>query len=703
MSPFEPPTPIDVMWPQWARDPRIATVVTLHDLIPLVLPEKYLDEPPKRAMYMARLELVRRADAILAVSQQTAEDAVEQLHVPSERVHVINAGVSQHLAGMYSSGASAWAQLRRRHRRLRPGFILYVAGVLEFRKNVEGLIAGFGRLPAAVRAAHQLVIVCTLNSRESDLVRMQAEAAGIGPEELVLPGRVSDEDLGAFYRACTLFVFPSLYEGFGLPILEAMSCDAPVAASATPTAKEVLGDSDGTFDPHDPAAIASCLASVLSGPDTLERLRLRSRRRAAQFTWEHVAERSLEAYETALARPAWHPPRRLRIALVTPWPPDRSPIAMYSQRLAAALGRRVDVDVIVGRPVDRYAAPQAHGVRLIEARRFEQLTSLQSHDQVLYCMGGSKFLGHVYRLLKRRRGVVVLHDIALTDFYRWRAADEHPAETKRTLTHWIHEMYGTRVPTDATRGGLPSPEQEAALGIYMTREVQSYADHCFVHSRFAHDVLELDRGPDDTAVPISVLPHAMPPAAEIPRAGASPRPLIVSLGVPEGVAAVGTLIDAFALLSAAVPRARLVIGHEAGESAELERWRRSARDCAPGAAVEFSGQLTAQQSAELLRTADLAVQLQDVSRGNASEAIADCLASGVPTIVTNAGWVGELPPDVAEKVQPRVPTRTLEQRMIRLLTDRDKHAALSQSALAYARGRSFSRVADAYLQALDLV
>ena len=126
-----------------------------------------------------------------------------------------------------------------------------------------------------------------------------------------------------------------------------------------------------------------------------------------------------------------------------------------------------------------------------------------------------------------------------------------PQRRKRTLTHWIHEMYGTRVPTDATRGGLPSPEQEAALGIYMTREVQSYADHCFVHSRFAHDVLELDRGPDDTAVPISVLPHAFP-AAEIPRAGASPRPLIVSSGVPEGVAAVGTLIDAFALLSAAV-------------------------------------------------------------------------------------------------------------------------------------------------------
>ena len=534
-------------------------------------------------------------------------------------------------------------------------------------------------------------------------MRTQAAAAGIGPDELVLPGRVSDEDLGAFYRACKLFVFPSLYEGFGLPILEAMSCDAPVVASATPTGEEVLGDLDGTFDPHDPAAIASCLASVLGEPAELERLRLRSRRRAAQFTWEHVAERSLEAYETALARPAWHPPRRPRIALVTPWPPERSPIATYSERLAAALGQRVDVDVIVGRPVDRYAAPDARGVRLIEARRFEQLTNLQSHDRVLYCMGGSKFFRHVYRLLARRRGVVVLHDIALTDFYRWRAADEHPADAQCTLTSWIHEMYGMRVPPAATHQGPPTPQQQAALGIYMTREMQSYADQCFVHSKFARDVLELDRGLDGTPVPVSVLPHAMPPAAEAPRAGAARRPLIVSLGVPQETAAVGTLIDAFALLSGEVPEARLVIGNRAADCAEQERWQRRSREDAPGAAVELSGLLTAEQSAELLRTADLAVQLQDVSGGNASEAVANCLASGVPTIVTNVGWAGELPSDVAEKVEPRVPTRVLEQRMRRLLTDREKHAALSQGALAYARGQSFSRVADAYLQALDLV
>ena len=171
----------------------------------------------------------------------------------------------------------------------------------EFRKNIEGLIAGFGRLPATLRAQHQLVIVCALKPGQSELLRSEADRAGLGPDELVLTGRVSDSDLGALYRACTLFVFPSFYEGFGLPMLEAMSCGAPVAASATTTAPEVLGDLEGTFEPHDPDSIASCLAGILSSPNALDRLRARSRRRVAEYTWKRVAEQSIEAYERAVA------------------------------------------------------------------------------------------------------------------------------------------------------------------------------------------------------------------------------------------------------------------------------------------------------------------------------------------------------------------------------------------------------------------
>ena len=355
-----------------------------------------------RAFYSARVDLIRHVDGILALSQYTATDAIERLQVSPERVHVINAGTNEHFAAMYPSPAAAWAHISRHLKAVRPGFLLYVGGA-DFRKNMEAMIAGFGRLPAALRARHQLVIASILNPGQAELLRGEADRAGIGPDELVLTGHVSDADLGALYHACTLFVFPSFYEGFGLPILEAMSCGAPVAASAATSVPEVLGDLEGTFDPHDPDSIASCLAGILSSPELLDRLRAQvasPRRRVHVEARCRAVDRGLRAGGCSYAR---RRSRRPRLAFVTPWPPEQSRIADYNLWLAVELGQRVDVDVIVGNPVDRYAEPRERGVRLIDARDFERIRDLRQHDRVLYCMGNSPLHRHAYELLSRRR------------------------------------------------------------------------------------------------------------------------------------------------------------------------------------------------------------------------------------------------------------------------------------------------------------
>ncbi len=700
MSPFES-TAIDVMWPGWARDSRIATVVTLYDLIPLIFPDQYLRDVGLRAFYAGRLELVRHADGALALSQHTANDAVERLQVSPERVHVIHAGTSEHFAGMFPSVAAAWAHLSRHLKSVRPGFVLYVGGA-DFRKNMEGLIAGFGRVPVALRGEHQLVIANILMGGQAESLRDQAIVAGLGPDELVLTGHVSDFELGALYRACTLFVFPSFYEGFGLPMLEAMSCGAPVVASATTTGPEVLGDLEGTFEPHDPDSIASCLAAVLSSPEALERLRARSRRRVAQYTWRRVAEESIVGYERAVAGIARRRSRRPRIALVTPWPPERSRVAEYNLRLAAELGRRVDVDVVVGRPVDLYAAPSGRGVRLIDVREFEQLGELRQHDRVLYCMGNSEFHCHVYELLRRLPGAVVLHDVRLTGFYRWYAGVERPEEPEQALVERIGAMYGDRLPAEALQGLGSAFDRQAALGIYMTRELQSYAERCFVHSRFAREVLELDRGPLDREVRVSVLPLGIRDADGAPRQAAGPSPLVVSFGLAPEVTEIATLIDAFALLAGAMPAARLVVADRAGDPAESDRWQGYVREHAPQANIDLSDEFSADRYAELLGSADLAVQLQPSSGGEAPATVSDCLAGGLPTIVTDLGWASELPAEVAEKVPPGVTAGQLKDRIITLLADNGKRAAISRAALEHARACSFSTVADAYLHALGL-
>jgi glycosyltransferase involved in cell wall biosynthesis len=707
MSPFELQQTPDVLWPAWARCPRVSTVVTLYDTIPLVFPEHYLRDPVIAARYRARGELVRSADHVLAISQTTAQDAVEHLGVSPDRVSVIHAGATAKFGDMHTTHEAAWSVLAGPLPEIKPGFMLYVAG-FEFRKNLERVVAAYGLMPAELRKQHQLVIACRMTASELECTHAWARAAGIREGELVLTGYVSDSELGALYRTCELLVFASIYEGSGLPILEAMSCGAPVAASNTSTSPEILGDDRATFDPYDPQAIAACLAETVGSPQLLAELAERSRVRVRDYSWGIVAERTLEAYEKVLGerdqpRRRVHRRGRPRIAMVTPWPPQRSGVADYSYRLARALGEHADVDVIVGEPLDDFAPPRERGVSLAHADGFRALEAIRQPDRVLYCMGNSSFHGHVYELMRERPGAVVAHDVRLTGFYGWFAGIERPTDPAGRLRERIAALYGQRMPRDVLTGPPPSWKRQAALGIYMTGEIQEYAEQLFVHSRHARDVLELDRGVLAREPPVEVLPFGMPGERSRERAigeiAGSPR--LVSVGVVSEVKGLGTLIAAAGVLAESRPGARLTIAGP-GEPAELQRWRELCGQLAPSATVELTGHLPADRYDALLDEADLAVQLRELSNGEASAAVADCLAAGLPTVVTDIGWTKELPAGVVERVPPDSSPTALAAKLDALISDRAARAAISEDARRHTREHSFERVAGAYMRALEL-
>lgn len=301
MSPFEADLDLEEIWPLWSRGSRL--VITLYDLIPLIMHERYnADWGYMATAWIARLGLLGSATQILTISRQTAVDAMERLNIPEERITVIDSGVSDHFSSLVASREQAEAILRSALPKVRRGFLLYVGGV-DPRKNLEGTIRAYAELPPELRDAHQLVIACNLAHHLRFTLRILARRLGIESRNLVLTGFVSDRDLAALYRACELFVFPSLYEGAGLPILEAMTCGAPVASSKTSAMPELLGDGEAIFDPSDPADIARCIREVIDDPAALERLRERSRRRVALYTWERVAKRTLDGYERALEMP----------------------------------------------------------------------------------------------------------------------------------------------------------------------------------------------------------------------------------------------------------------------------------------------------------------------------------------------------------------------------------------------------------------
>jgi glycosyltransferase involved in cell wall biosynthesis len=292
---------IDELWPSVARRPEVRTVVTLYDLIPLLMRERYLDTDPFiRTTYMARLGLIRAADHLLTISERTAIDATGLLGIDERRITVIHSGVSSDIASLLRSREEAESIVAAEVPGVDRPFLLYVGGD-DPRKNLEGMIRSYSLIGPHLRARFQLVIVCEL--REFRRVELADYARQLGIEDgaLVMTGFVPDRLLAALYRTCQLFVFPSIYEGAGLPVLEAMSCGAPVAASAASSIPEILGDLEATFDPNDPADIAACVSRVLESPGSLEALRARSEERVRHYSWEQVAELTLQGYERALS------------------------------------------------------------------------------------------------------------------------------------------------------------------------------------------------------------------------------------------------------------------------------------------------------------------------------------------------------------------------------------------------------------------
>ena len=706
MSPFELERPLEELWPRWARSASVRTVVTLYDLIPLIFADHYLATPDIRTAYLARLNFLRSADHVLAISQTTATDAIEHVGIDERRITIVDAGVSDRFAAAYGGADAARRLLRDRLPDVRDGYLLYVAGI-EFRKNVERVIEGYSLIPTGIRTQHQMVIACRVLPEERARLARLATEYGLRPDELILTGYVSDAELAALYHLCHLFVFASLYEGSGLPILEAMACGAPVAASRTSTSPEILGDLEATFDPYSPPDIARVLAQTVKDGHLLERLRARSSKRVSSYTWRNVAERSLEAYEAAIARV--RPSRRVararsarpRIAWYSPWPPERSGIASYSRRLLQSLGRHADVDVVVAEPMQRYARPEEPGVRLVHSENMRWLTDVRLYDRYVYCMGNSSFHRHVYEALLDRHGVALMHDVRLVGFYRWYAQETRPATQHLTLARWIESMYSNRVDAGAFAHEPPSPSEQESLGLFMSQEVQEHAELLLTHSGYAADVLRLDRPPERRAhAPIEVVPFAIDErAAEY---DASRRaPVIVSFGHLAQVKGLEVLLDAFAALSLRMPDLRLCLAGP-GEDHELERWRESARSLGIDNRVDVPGFVSEAEYESLLQSSILAIQLRMSSNGEASAAVADCLGAGLPTITSALGWTLELPDDAIVRVPRDIAPAVLAEEMDGLIAHPKRRAALSAAARRHARTVSFDEVARRYLEVLEL-
>ena len=261
---FELQEPLSTVLPGWARGPGWATACVLYDLIPLRFDDWYLQNPVLRYQYEARVATLAGIDHLLSISDASSNDATELLGIAAERLTTIYAGADRRFTEPTLPPETTIQRLASRIEGLKPGFVMFPSGI-EIRKNIDRMLAAYAGLEDGLRDAHQLVLVCRTNPDEQAQLDDTARRLGI-QDQLLVTGFVSDDDLVALYQSAHLVVFPSLYEGFGLPVLEAMQCGAPVICSNTSSLVEVQTDPRARFDPTDTARPSAPPYATRSNP-----------------------------------------------------------------------------------------------------------------------------------------------------------------------------------------------------------------------------------------------------------------------------------------------------------------------------------------------------------------------------------------------------------------------------------------------------
>lgn len=392
--------------PEWFKGVKLVAIV--YDIIPFIFKERYFPEEGNMDWYMKCIEFLKRVDRIQVISQSVKDDMVQYLDFPTKKIDVIWGAVDKryHIIEIAEEEKEA---LYRKFGIIEE-FIMCTGGDDE-RKNIAGLIEAYSRISMEIREKYQLVVVCKLSAAAVE--RYQDLSRRLGCEgRIVLTNFVSNEELLQFYNLASLMAFPSIYEGFGLPIVEAWACGTPVLTSNNSSLVQIAGDGAVIVDPYDIGDIARGLEYALTECD-LKALVEKGKERLKKFQWENVAYASISSIELlneSRKEKADKREERKIIAFFTPLPPLQTGISDYSIDIIAELSMYFDIDVYID---DNYKADVDLGEHICILNHKKYKKQYKKYADTIYQIGNSKFHIYMFPYVQKYSGTVVLHDYNL--------------------------------------------------------------------------------------------------------------------------------------------------------------------------------------------------------------------------------------------------------------------------------------------------
>ena len=625
------------------RECKFVQTAALYDLIPLLFSDEFLNEPHYRRHYNRALSELLSFDSLLAISRQSEKDAGNVLQVPAGFAKYVGIGFNaEDLATSLRDRGRAEAST------VRDCSVLIVAGD-DAHKNIDFVPTALKEFSKKLKSRVNLVFVGKLSQTTKKRLRDIATKNGLPGSRVKFLGYVEDSELINLYKTAGALVMPSKYEGFGLPVLEAMAHGLPVAVSNRGALPEVVGRSDITFDPDTPVELARLLENLLFDREFQEDIIRHGLERSKEFSWDDVADRALAIWEDLVTGDKSpgnsQKADKKRVAIVSPLPPDDSGIADFTVDILPVLSEGWEITLI---------HPSARndgfvGSHSLELKRPQWLLdNWQEFDFVLYMFGNSPHHNYSYELLKRVPGIVVLHDVFLSSFFHWRSTQ---AGLSRDFERALVETHGVRALCDLVK----SPE--IARDLWQANwPVLKRAKGVVVHSKHARDLLvsqESGRLP-----PVMVAFHPKAKVMTIDKLHAREK-----LGISESafvVASFGGIADtkcsrevvagfhesklgqareAVLFLVGALDGGRY--GQELREMIESQGTREK---------VQITGFVSAEEYELYMAASDFVIQLRTKSRGESSGALAGCLARGLPALINRHGSFAEVPENVAKSI-----------------------------------------------------
>lgn len=675
----------DVVFPD---PPPNGLVVTVYDLIPMVL--DYLSNWPPRLVvdYVTKVNLLKRhAKRVIAISQNTKDDLVRYLDIPRERIDVIPLGV--HLRFSRSSNQI--------DNSCRSGYILYVGGY-EYRKNVEGLIRAYSKLTPELRNRYELVLDCEENATLKDL----SVACGVASKIRYVSPK-SDGELRDLYRNSALLVYPSLYEGFGLPPIEAMSMGVPVVTSRASSIPETVGEAALLANPHDPADIAGKIEAVLKDEKLRASLLQKGFERAEQFRWDTCAKNTLQVYDKVFHAPPMKGERDLggkyRVAYFSPLNPQVSGISDYSEYLLRELKNHFEIDLFV----DGFTPTTKDIVDSFKIYDLSEFDSRQkNYDIALYQIGNNPLHLNIYRMMQKHPGVMVLHDTNLHTwlYHSFISTDKKPLE-------YLEEMAfscGEEGVIDARRvvnGGYPMFQR-----FRLNKKALSYSLGAIVSTTAACKELR-----PRSQTRLVYIPHGVRSVySDLQEAAQKKQKLREAYGIPANelmISTVGFLaferrlvvcLRAFAKLRNLFPVAKYHIAGTFISDGVREQLFQEIRKLKiePYVLVTEFGK-DAQKIDDYIAMSDIIVNLRYPANGGASGIVARAFAHGKPVVASAIPEFDDYPEDCTWKVDVAdYEVELLFEYLSRLCIDPNLREVMGNNALVYARAHDYRNIAQKY-------